>query len=218
MEEPPPFRAVAPGLGVPPAVESAVMKALVKDRDQRYASALDFARDFMAPPSPPPWRKSVRPFHQRRSPCRRQSVNMSRSCRCSRARRSFPTMPFKLRRLFRQKKLLKLQHPTGSQRRAGFLRRLFRQKILLKLQHLIGFRRRAGFPRHLFRQKDLLKLQHLIGFRRRAGFPRHLFRQKDLLKLQHPIGFRRRAGFLRLPFRRKKLLKARVHSREGASP
>jgi serine/threonine-protein kinase len=46
MEEPPPFRAVAPGLGVPPAVESAVMKALVKDRNQRYASVLDFPRDF----------------------------------------------------------------------------------------------------------------------------------------------------------------------------
>jgi len=43
LEEPPPFRAVAPGLGVPPAVESGVMKALVKDRDQRYASVLDFA-------------------------------------------------------------------------------------------------------------------------------------------------------------------------------
>jgi serine/threonine-protein kinase len=46
MEEPPPFRAVAPGLGVPPEVESAVMKALTKDRDQRYASVLVFARDF----------------------------------------------------------------------------------------------------------------------------------------------------------------------------
>ena len=45
MEEPPPFRAVVPGLGVPPAVERAVMKALVKDRDQRYTSALDFARE-----------------------------------------------------------------------------------------------------------------------------------------------------------------------------
>ena len=54
MEEPPPFRAVAPGLGVPPAVESAVMKALVKDRDQRYASALDFARAFMAATQPAP--------------------------------------------------------------------------------------------------------------------------------------------------------------------
>jgi serine/threonine-protein kinase len=43
-EDPPPFRAVAPALGLPPAVESAIMKALVKDRDQRYASTLDFAR------------------------------------------------------------------------------------------------------------------------------------------------------------------------------
>ncbi len=54
MEEPPPFRAVAPGLGVPPAVEGAVMKALVKDRDQRYASALDFARGFMTAAQPAP--------------------------------------------------------------------------------------------------------------------------------------------------------------------
>jgi hypothetical protein len=42
-EEPPLFRTIDPGLGVPPAVESAVRKALVKDRDQRYASALAFA-------------------------------------------------------------------------------------------------------------------------------------------------------------------------------
>ena len=45
LEEPPPFRAVVPSLGVPPAVESAVMKALVKDRDQRFASVFDFARE-----------------------------------------------------------------------------------------------------------------------------------------------------------------------------
>ena len=45
LEDPPPFRAVAPGLERASAVESAVMKALVKDRDQRYASVLDFARD-----------------------------------------------------------------------------------------------------------------------------------------------------------------------------
>src|ERR1035437_1663796 len=45
QDAPPPFRAVAQGLGVPPAVESAVMKALAKDRNQRYASALDFARE-----------------------------------------------------------------------------------------------------------------------------------------------------------------------------
>jgi eukaryotic-like serine/threonine-protein kinase len=46
MEEPPPFRAVAPGLPVLPQVEAVVMKALAKDRDQRYASALEFAREF----------------------------------------------------------------------------------------------------------------------------------------------------------------------------
>ena len=51
-EEPPPFRAVAPDLHVPPEVEGAVMKALVKDRDLRYASALEFARGFTAAASP----------------------------------------------------------------------------------------------------------------------------------------------------------------------
>lgn len=48
LDEPPPLRAIAPGLGVPPAVESAVMKALAKNRNQRYAAALDFARAFAA--------------------------------------------------------------------------------------------------------------------------------------------------------------------------
>jgi serine/threonine-protein kinase len=46
MEPPPPFRAVAPGLSVPAQVEAVVMKALAKDRDQRYGSVLDFAREF----------------------------------------------------------------------------------------------------------------------------------------------------------------------------
>jgi serine/threonine-protein kinase len=54
MDEPPPFRAVAPGLGVPPAAESAVMKALAKDRNQRHASVPDFARAFMAAEQPAP--------------------------------------------------------------------------------------------------------------------------------------------------------------------
>jgi serine/threonine-protein kinase len=54
MEDPPPFRTVAPALGVPPAVESAIMKALVKDRNQRYASTLDFARALASAAQPTP--------------------------------------------------------------------------------------------------------------------------------------------------------------------
>jgi serine/threonine-protein kinase len=62
LEPPPPFRAVAPGLHVPPQVEAVVMKALDKQREERYASALEFARAFAAAahpapapePSPPP--------------------------------------------------------------------------------------------------------------------------------------------------------------------
>jgi serine/threonine-protein kinase len=46
MDPPPPFRATAPGLPVPPEVEAVVMKALAKDREQRYASTLEFARNF----------------------------------------------------------------------------------------------------------------------------------------------------------------------------
>jgi serine/threonine protein kinase len=62
LEEPPPFRAVAQGLAVPAEVERAVMRALEKDRDRRYASALDFARDF-AQAAAAPWQMdSPRPF------------------------------------------------------------------------------------------------------------------------------------------------------------
>jgi serine/threonine-protein kinase len=53
LEEPPPFRAVAPGLPVSPQVEATVMKALAKDREQRYPSTLDFARDFARAASSP---------------------------------------------------------------------------------------------------------------------------------------------------------------------
>jgi serine/threonine protein kinase len=55
MDDPPPFRVVASGLNVPPSVEAAVMKAMVKDRDKRFASALEFASAFAkaAEPAPP---------------------------------------------------------------------------------------------------------------------------------------------------------------------
>jgi formylglycine-generating enzyme required for sulfatase activity len=52
QEDPPPFRAVKPDLPALPQLESVVMKALTKDRDQRYASALDFARALVSAPQP----------------------------------------------------------------------------------------------------------------------------------------------------------------------
>jgi len=70
LEDPPPFHEVAPDLAAPPAVESAVMKALVKDRNQRYGSALDFARELACAaqlwplaetPVPPPSTRIVSP-------------------------------------------------------------------------------------------------------------------------------------------------------------
>ena len=53
-EAPPPFRTVAQGSGVPPAVESVVLKALTKDRNHRYASALDFAHALTSAATPSP--------------------------------------------------------------------------------------------------------------------------------------------------------------------
>ncbi len=46
MEEPPTFGAINPGLSVAPRIESVVMKALTKNRERRYSSVLEFARDF----------------------------------------------------------------------------------------------------------------------------------------------------------------------------
>jgi serine/threonine protein kinase/cytochrome c-type biogenesis protein CcmH/NrfG len=46
QEAPPSFRTVKPDLPALPQLESVVMKALTKDRDQRYGSVLEFARDF----------------------------------------------------------------------------------------------------------------------------------------------------------------------------
>jgi formylglycine-generating enzyme required for sulfatase activity len=54
QNDPPAFRAVKPTLAAARAVESAVMKALVKDRDQRYGSALEFAREFVSAAHPLP--------------------------------------------------------------------------------------------------------------------------------------------------------------------
>jgi serine/threonine-protein kinase len=54
MDPPPPLRAVRPDLPVLPEVERVVMKALAKDRDERYASVLDFAREFARATTPPP--------------------------------------------------------------------------------------------------------------------------------------------------------------------
>jgi serine/threonine-protein kinase len=46
-EGPPPFRTVKPDLTALPELENAVMKALSKDRDQRYRSVLEFSREFV---------------------------------------------------------------------------------------------------------------------------------------------------------------------------
>jgi serine/threonine protein kinase len=62
LEEPPPFSAVAQGLGLPPAIESVVMKALVKDRSQRYSSALDFARELSSAAQTPPRAEAQEPL------------------------------------------------------------------------------------------------------------------------------------------------------------
>jgi len=45
QDAPPPFRTVNPDLPAAPEVESVVMKALTKDRDARYGSVLEFARE-----------------------------------------------------------------------------------------------------------------------------------------------------------------------------
>jgi serine/threonine-protein kinase len=47
-EKPPPSSAIAPGLVLGSAVERAVMKALEKQREERYASVLEFARALAA--------------------------------------------------------------------------------------------------------------------------------------------------------------------------
>ncbi len=53
-ESPPPFRMIAPDIDIPSDVENVVLKALRKKRQERYSSALDFARAFVsaAPTAP----------------------------------------------------------------------------------------------------------------------------------------------------------------------
>jgi serine/threonine-protein kinase len=53
-EDPPPFTTVKPDLPALPEIEKVVMKALAKDRNQRYASALEFSRELAAAASRPP--------------------------------------------------------------------------------------------------------------------------------------------------------------------
>lgn len=46
QEEPPPFHTVKPDLPALPRLEGVVKKAMIKDREQRHPSVLDFAREF----------------------------------------------------------------------------------------------------------------------------------------------------------------------------
>ena len=58
QEDPPPFRAVKPDLLALPQLESVVMKALSKDRNQRYSSVLEFARELTGAAQPSPTAQS----------------------------------------------------------------------------------------------------------------------------------------------------------------
>jgi WD40 repeat protein len=72
QEDPRPFRAVKPDLPALPQLEGVVMKALTKDRDQRYGSVLEFAREFAQaaaagsepPAQPEPQREAAKPHPQ----------------------------------------------------------------------------------------------------------------------------------------------------------
>jgi serine/threonine-protein kinase len=54
QEDPPPFSTVKPDLPALPQLESVVMKALTKDRNQRYGSVLEFAQSFAVAAQPAP--------------------------------------------------------------------------------------------------------------------------------------------------------------------
>ena len=84
LETPPPLRSVAPGLPVPEPVEAVVMKALAKDRDQRFASALEFSSEFSravkasAPSDPLPTIRVVEPGAWEQPPQASQAQGMAR--------------------------------------------------------------------------------------------------------------------------------------------
>jgi len=54
LEEPPAFRIIARGLDLPPGVEAVVVKALKKDRHERYQTTLEFAGAFASVVLPAP--------------------------------------------------------------------------------------------------------------------------------------------------------------------
>jgi formylglycine-generating enzyme required for sulfatase activity/Flp pilus assembly protein TadD/tRNA A-37 threonylcarbamoyl transferase component Bud32 len=62
QEDPPPFRAVKPDLPALPRLESVVMRALTKDRNQRYGSVLEFARELTSAAQPWPAAQSPVPI------------------------------------------------------------------------------------------------------------------------------------------------------------
>jgi serine/threonine protein kinase len=70
QEDPPPFRTVKPDLPALPQLKAVVMKALTKDRNQRYSSVLEFVRELPKPPSPRPWPNRRRRFFQQKLSCR----------------------------------------------------------------------------------------------------------------------------------------------------
>ena len=60
-EEPPPFNVIAPDNYIPPQIEAVVMKALIKDRNKRYASVLHFAQEMSRASQAAPLDKSPAP-------------------------------------------------------------------------------------------------------------------------------------------------------------
>ncbi len=86
QEEPPPFRVVKPDLPALPQLEGVVMKALTKDRKQRYSAVLEFAREFAQATTPdsrpaekPQPQVTLVPVPERPHPSRRKWVVLA-SC------------------------------------------------------------------------------------------------------------------------------------------